>query len=96
MLLKDIFEKVSFENKSEDDEITRTQYRSEEIIMNNYPAFKWLMFNLAQFLFQDGGSDGTITKVVGFAPGWTQVTWDTGYTNDYRNGAQGKIDLEKL
>ena len=48
------------------------------------------------FPLQDGGGQGTISRVVGFAPGWTQVTWDNGYMDDYRNGAEGKVDLIKI
>lgn len=53
-------------------------------------------FNLSSFwLLQDGPPPG-LGRVIGELgeDGWIRVQWDTGSTNSYRMGKEGKYDLK--
>lgn len=55
------------------------------------PSLTWFVF----LLFQDGPPPG-LGRVIGELgeDGWIRVQWDTGSTNSYRMGKEGKYDLK--
>ena len=60
---------------------------------SRYPLIP--LANLFHLLFQDGPppSEGRVIGELG-EDGWIRVQWDTGSTNSYRMGKEGKYDLK--